>query len=145
MCFFARPTTIATLLRKNGNLPKLVVDFLLEKRKQNHGSRRGLRRKKEQRQTLEIVEDFACGHKNRRNLRRFRKKKNFKKRTISYVSSCFLIFFIFHHFSFVSSFFIFSLFIFRMFPHFFTICVTFHHSSHFDSFYLLFLQSSFFC
>ena len=78
---------IATFLVKNGNLPKLVADFLWERdtfRKQNHGNRRGFRRKKlqQQRQTLENVEGFAC------------EDKTFK----IFTDFAFFIFFIFHHF-----------------------------------------------
>ena len=53
MCFVSRPMKIVTFLVKNGDHPKRVVDFLLEKRhipKQNHGHRRGFRRKKLQQQ-----------------------------------------------------------------------------------------------
>ena len=66
MCFCF---TIATLLRENGDSPKRVVDFLAWGKhipKTKHGKRRGFRRKKlqQQRQTVEIVEDFACEDKN---------------------------------------------------------------------------------
>ena len=54
---------IDTSHRENGDHPKLVVGFLQEKHtfgKQNHGNCREFRRKvKQQRQLLEIVEDFA--------------------------------------------------------------------------------------
>ena len=78
------------LRKKNGDTPKRVVDFPLERHipKQNHGNRLGFRRKKVTTttvNTLEIVEDFACEAK----------------------FLHFLIFFIFRHFSFFFMFFIF--------------------------------------
>ena len=66
MCIFvSRPMKIATFLRKKRRDPITGCWFSLGKRhipKQNHGNRLGFRRKKlqQQRQTLEIVEDFAC-------------------------------------------------------------------------------------
>ena len=61
---FRNQMRIATFPWKNGDHPKRVVDFSSGKihiPKQNHGNRRGFRRKKlQERQTLEIVEDFAC-------------------------------------------------------------------------------------
>ena len=63
--FVSRPIKIVTLPLKKGGLPKRVVDFLRRKRpipKNNHGNRQEFRRKRlqQQRQTLEIVEDFVC-------------------------------------------------------------------------------------
>ena len=56
-----------TFPRETGETPKLVVDLFSSGkntfRKTNHGNRLGFRRKKlhQQRQTLDFVEDFACG------------------------------------------------------------------------------------
>ena len=82
---------------KTLNDPKRVVDFFSGKRhipKQNHGNRRGFSRTKlqQQRETLEIVEDFASEY------------------------PCFFIFFLFSSFFFIFSFFHF--FHFFMFFHF---------------------------
>ena len=61
----SRPMKIVTFPWKNADPAKRVVDFPLEGdtfRNKKHGHRRGFPRKKlqQQRQTLEIVEDFAC-------------------------------------------------------------------------------------
>ena len=47
VCFVSRPTKFFNFLRKNGDLPKRVVDFLRE--------RDTFRNK-----TIELVENFAC-------------------------------------------------------------------------------------
>ena len=120
MCVFvSRPMTIVSFPLKNSETPKRVVDLPLERHipKQNNGNRRGFRRKKVTKTTLnngKIVEDFACEAK-------------------------FLHFFIIHHFSSFSRFFFFSFFqffhCFRFFPffHFFIFL-------HFLSFSFIFLH-----
>ena len=82
MCIVvSRSKETATFHRKNGDLSKLVVDFLRE-----------TTFRKKSRQTLEIMEDFACEDKTLENLRRFRT-------CFLHVSFCFLI--IFHFYSFL--------------------------------------------
>ena len=61
---------IVTFPLKNGDRPKRVVDFLLEKthsENKNHGSLEGFLRKSDNNngKTLQIVEDFACEGKTR--------------------------------------------------------------------------------
>ena len=139
--FVSRPMKIVIFLRKNGGLPKLVVDFLL---------------KNTFRKNMEIVEDFSCEDKN--------PLKSFEISLFSSVffiflhfSSLLFIFFLFHHFSsFFIIFFMFhdfsSLFIFLNFPYFsslhfslFFIFFTFLHFSSFCSLQVFIFSFSLFC
>ena len=66
MCFCFTSNKNVTFPMKNRETQNGLLIFIGKERhipKQNHGNRRGFRRKKlqqQQRQTLEIVEDFAC-------------------------------------------------------------------------------------
>ena len=112
---------------QNGETPKWVVDLLLEKHtsRKTHGNRRKFQRKKlqQQRQTLEIVEDFACEAKFLHfHCSSFFVILSFSKHFfILSFFSCFCFFFFFFHFHFLfffiflyfsSCFFIFSFFFF---------------------------------
>ena len=104
--------------------PEFVVDLLWRKQtcRKNHGNRQGFRRQvlQQQRQTLEIVKDFACENQNLGNIWRFR---------IFFIPFCiqFFMFFIFHCslFQFLKSCPFFCLFLFSFFSHDFFSCFSF--------------------
>ena len=96
----SRPMEIDAFLRKKTLTSKLVVDFIREQDtfRKNTGNCLGFHRRElqqQQRQTLEIVEDFACEAKTLRNLGRLA----FFEFLIMYFFM-FFIFSIFLHFSF---------------------------------------------
>ena len=126
MCFVSRPKKLVTFPQKNGDLPKLVVDFFgKETHSQKHGNRQGLRRTKlqQQGQTLEIFEDFACEDTKLGKFQRFLVFLHVSSFLFIFIFYSFLFFFfqiissLFHFFIFHVFFFalIFSCFIFSCF------------------------------
>ena len=102
---------MSLFLGKNGETPTWVVDFSGKRHiPKNHGNRLGFYRKKlqQQRQTLEIVEVFACENKNLRHLRRFRIFEFFFIWNFSFFHLFFLFFFFLFSDFFFFLFFLFS-------------------------------------
>ena len=106
MCFVSRPMKIVTFLRKNGETPKRVVDFHLER----HTFRNKI---------MEIVEDFACESKFIHLSSFFSSFSSFSSFFHFFIFFIFSFFSFFHFLSFSLSFFFFFSFSFSfIFSHF---------------------------